>query len=191
MINDERKALGRDTNHVHAGTRQSSLENPRQNVQVDEIGWRLWGRVPKRLWNALEDGWKASHKRSDEECSPGSLRPSQKNIFIFYLYIYIYIFYIWKVCFVNKRPKERWLPRWGLYWAFDLFIHRSRRERSRMMDSSYTFVSFYFEAVYKIIPKLSIILSEGYKRKSLIKKFKTSYRSIFIDWAIWLHFIST
>jgi hypothetical protein len=29
--------------------------------------------------------------------------------------------------------------------------------------------------------KLSIILSEGCKRKSLIKKFKTSYRSIFID----------
>ncbi len=23
--------------------------------------------MPKRLWNALEDGWKISHKRSDEE----------------------------------------------------------------------------------------------------------------------------
>jgi hypothetical protein len=38
MINGERKPLGRDTNHVHVGTRRSSLENPRQNVRVDEIG---------------------------------------------------------------------------------------------------------------------------------------------------------
>jgi len=38
MINDERKPLGWDTNHVHTGTRRSSLENPRQKVWVDEIG---------------------------------------------------------------------------------------------------------------------------------------------------------
>jgi hypothetical protein len=49
--------------------------------------------VPKRLWNALKDGWKTSHKRSDEECSLGSFRPSQKKYFIFYFFIYFLIIY--------------------------------------------------------------------------------------------------
>jgi hypothetical protein len=47
--------------------------------------------------------------------------------------------------------------------------------------------------IYDDLSKQSVaycpILSEGCKRKSLINKFKTSYRFIFIDWAIWLHFI--
>ncbi len=49
--------------------------------------------MPKRLWNALKDGWKTSHKRSDEECSLGSFRPSQKKYFIFYFFIYFLIIY--------------------------------------------------------------------------------------------------
>jgi hypothetical protein len=77
MINSERKPLSQYTNHVHANTYRSSLENLRQNVRIDEIGWRLWGQVPKRLWNVLEDGWKTSHKRSNEECSPSSLWPKK------------------------------------------------------------------------------------------------------------------
>jgi len=40
MVNGERKPLGQDTNHVHAGTRRLSLENPRQNARV---GWINWG----------------------------------------------------------------------------------------------------------------------------------------------------
>ena len=83
MVNGERKPLGQDTNHVHAGIRRSSLENPRQNARVDQLGWRrLWGRVPRILWNAPEDGWKTSHKINGEECSPGSLRPIKKKTFL-------------------------------------------------------------------------------------------------------------
>jgi len=48
-----------------------------------------------------------------------------KKIKSFFIILYIYR---WKVCFVNKWPKERWLPRWGLYWAFSLFIHRWERK---------------------------------------------------------------
>jgi len=44
--------------------------------------------VPRRLWNALKDGWKTSHKRSGEECSPGSLRPSKKKYFFLFFHIY-------------------------------------------------------------------------------------------------------